>query len=154
MKVLGIDPGLNATGYSVIEADRCLNIGTIRPKNKSAHERILEICQNVKEIVTASHPDCAALEKAFFHKNIQSLIKTSELRGAIIFALQESNIKILEYTATEIKLTTTGNGRASKEQVRYFAEKMFTCGNTRVSHHAVDAVAIAYTATRRQRAKQ
>ncbi len=101
-----------------------------------------------------SNPDYAALEKAFYHKNIQSLIKSSELRGAIIYALQETNIRILEYTATEIKLTTTGNGRASKEQVRYFTEKMFSPGGSRVSNHAIDAIAIAYTATRKQRSKQ
>ncbi|OGC43158.1 crossover junction endodeoxyribonuclease RuvC [candidate division WOR-3 bacterium RBG_13_43_14] len=154
MKVIGIDPGTTATGYSVIEADRCLDIGTIRPKKKSLHERIFEICQAVKKIIALSNPDYAALEKAFYHKNIQSLIKASELRGAIILALQESNINILEYTATEIKLTTTGNGRASKEQVRYFTERMFARGNARVSNHAIDAIAIAYTATRKQRVRQ
>lgn len=151
MKIIGIDPGITATGYSVIEADCCLCIGTIRPVKASPHDRIFEICESIKEIISQSNPDYAALEKAFYHKNIQSLIKASELRGAIILALRQSKIRILEYTATEIKLTTTGNGRASKEQVRYFTEKMFNRGNTRVSHHAIDAIAIAYTASRKQR---
>ena len=154
MKIIGIDPGITATGYSVIEADRCLNIGTIRPKNKFPHERIYEICQAIKNIVDLAKPDYAALEKAFYHKNIQSLIKASELRGAIILALQESSMKLLEYSATEIKLTTTGNGRASKEQVRYFTEKMFARENVRVSNHAIDALAIAYTATRKLRVER
>ena len=151
MKVIGIDPGITATGFSVIEADQCLNIGTIRTKKTSPYERIMDICVSLKKIVNVSNPEYAALEKAFYHKNIQSLIKASELRGAIILALQENQIKILEYTATEIKLTTTGNGRASKEQVRYFTERMFTKKNTRVSNHAIDALAIAYTAMRKQR---
>ena len=68
------------------------------------------------------------------------------MRGAIILTLINSKIKIIEYTPAQIKLTTTGNGRASKKQVRYFIERIVMKNNKRASCHAIDALAIAYTA--------
>lgn len=150
MKVLGIDPGVTATGYGIIENEQCIEVGTIRPKVKTSHERLLEICQRITQIVSENAPDYAALEKAFYHKNIQSLIQSSELRGAIIVTLLNCQMNVVEYTPTQVKLTTTGNGRASKLQVRYMIEKILL-GEThkRVSHHATDALSIAYTASRK-----
>lgn len=150
MKVLGIDPGVTATGYGLIENERCIDVGTIRPKVRDPHERLTEICRHVTRLVTERVPDYAALEKAFYHKNIQSLIQSSELRGAIIVTLLNLGVNVVEYTPTQVKLTTTGNGRASKLQVRYIIEKILLGEkHKRVSHHATDALSIAYTAARK-----
>ena len=146
MKIIGIDPGITGTGYSLVADGTCTDIGTIRPKGTDPHHKVLEICTHIKQIVEQQQPEYAALEKVFYHKNIKTLIRASELRGAIILALLESGIAIKEYTATEIKLTTTGNGRASKAQVRYFIERVFTDRKKGASSHAIDAAAIAYTA--------
>lgn len=146
MKVIGIDPGITATGYGIIEDEKCICIGTIRPKKNESYDKIFEICEKIKQVIEENRPDFAALEKVFYHKNIQSLIRSSELRGAIILTLLTKEIKISEYTPAQIKLTTTGNGRASKKQVRYFIEKIMMGNNKRVSSHAIDAMAIAYTA--------
>jgi len=151
LKVIGIDPGITATGYSILEDGKCICLGTIRPPKKKSHSKIFEICSNIKELIVKNKPDCAALEKAFYCKNIQSLIRTSELRGAIILTLLENGVTITEYAPTQIKLTTTGNGRASKRQVRYFVERIITKNSKRVSSHATDALAIAYTASRKMR---
>jgi len=151
LKVIGIDPGITATGYSILEDGKCICLGTIRPPKKKSHSKIFEICSNIKELIVKNKPDCAALEKAFYCKNIQSLIRTSELRGAIILTLLENSVTITEYAPTQIKLTTTGNGRASKRQVRYFVERIITKNSKRVSSHATDALAIAYTASRKMR---
>lgn len=152
MKVLGIDPGVTATGYGIIEDETCTFIGTIRPKTKQTQERLLEICEKLKNIVAEYEPDCAALEKVFYNKNVQSLIRSSELRGALIITLLRMDISVVEYTPTQIKLTTTGNGRASKQQVRYMMEKTVLGEvHKRVSHHATDALSIAYTAARKMK---
>jgi crossover junction endodeoxyribonuclease RuvC len=152
LKVLGIDPGVTATGYGILQNEQCVDVGTIRPKAKQAHDRLISICENIKRIVEECQPDYAALEKAFYHKNIQSLIQSSELRGAIIVTLLNCGVQVVEYTPTQIKLTTTGNGRASKQQVRYMIEKiMLGQDHKRVSHHATDALSIAYTAVRKIR---
>ncbi len=154
MKVIGIDPGITATGYGLIENGKCTYTGTIRTKKKESHIKILEICKTIKLLLEENKPDVAVLEKVFYHKNIQSLIRSSELRGAIILTLLEQKIKIIEYTPAQIKLTTTGNGRASKKQVRYFIDRILLGNSKRISSHAVDAVAIAYTAIRKMGIKQ
>ena len=149
MKILGIDPGLTATGYGIIEDGKYIGAGTIRSKEKKGHAKILDICTKIKQLIDKNKPDIAVLEKVFYHKNVQSLIKSSELRGAIILTLLENDMPLTEYSATKIKLTTTGNGRASKEQVRYFISKILMSNNGQISNHATDALAIAYTATRK-----
>jgi crossover junction endodeoxyribonuclease RuvC len=151
LKVIGIDPGLTATGYGIIEDGNFISAGTIRSKEKKGCDKILDICTKIKQLLHDNKPDIAVLEKVFYHKNVQSLIKSSELRGAIILTLLENNMPLAEYTATKIKLTTTGNGRASKEQVRYFIGKILVSENSRISNHATDALAIAYTATRKMK---
>ena len=149
MKLIGIDPGIAATGYSIIDDKDCITGGTIRPKQNDTYHKMLEICTRIKSLVNDNKPDLVALEKVFHHKNIQSLIRSSELRGAIILTLLACQAKIVEYTPAQIKLTTTGNGRASKKQVRYFIEKTIMKHKSRLSSHAIDAVAIAYTASRK-----
>ncbi|UCD05551.1 MAG: crossover junction endodeoxyribonuclease RuvC [candidate division WOR-3 bacterium] len=149
MKLIGIDPGITATGYSIIDENNCITGGTIRPKQKDTYKKIVEICQCVQSLVSEHDPDYVALEKVFHHKNVQSLIRSAELRGAIIMTILSCGKDIVEYTPAQIKLTTTGNGRASKTQVRYFIEKAIMTDHNRLSSHAIDAVAIAYTATRK-----
>ncbi len=151
MKVIGIDPGIIATGYGILENGRCVCTGTIRPKTRGIYSKVFEICENIKQLIKKNKPDIASLEKVFHRKNIKSLIRSSELRGAIILILLENGIKITEYTPAQIKLTTTGNGRASKEQVRYFVERVIMENHERTSSHATDAIAIAYTAIRKMR---
>jgi crossover junction endodeoxyribonuclease RuvC len=151
MKIIGIDPGLNATGYGIIDHDAAFAAGTIRPKNKAGYARIAEICSRISDLIEENKPDVAALERVFYQKNIATLIRSSELRGAIILALHQRNMKVCEYTPTQIKLTTTGNGRATKNQVRFFVERLLMDRKQRLSNHAIDALAIAYTALRKTR---
>jgi crossover junction endodeoxyribonuclease RuvC len=149
LKVIGIDPGITATGYGIIEDGKSICIGTIRPKHRETYNKVLEICDYIKRLIDDNKPSCAALEKVFYHKNLQSLMRSSELRGAIIITLLSNNIKVIEYTPSQIKLVTAGNGRASKRQVRYFMEHVVMKNHIRSSTHAIDALAIAYTAARK-----
>jgi crossover junction endodeoxyribonuclease RuvC len=149
LKLIGIDPGITATGYSIIDEKNGITGGTIRPKQGDTYNKILHICTSIGSLVNDNKPDYVALEKVFHHKNIQSLMRSSELRGAIIVTLLSCGAKVVEYTPSQIKLTTTGNGRASKKQVRYFIEKAIMQDSPRLSSHAIDAVAIAYTASRK-----
>ena len=151
IKVIGIDPGVTATGFAIIQGQKGICTGTIRPKKADSYKKIEEICSMIEKIVRQHHPGLAALEKAFHHKNVASLVRISELRGAIIHTLIKTGTEIVEYMPTHVKLTATGNGRASKVQVRYFIERIFRTGDKPMSHHAVDALAIAYTACRRTR---
>jgi crossover junction endodeoxyribonuclease RuvC len=153
LKLIGIDPGITATGYSIVDENGEITGGTIRPKQGDTYYRILEICNHMRSLVNENNPDFVALEKVFHHKNVQSLIRSSELRGAIIMTILSCRTKIVEYTPTQIKLTTTGFGHASKQQVRYFIERAIMKDSQGLSNHAIDAVAIAYTAARKIRSQ-
>jgi len=147
--IIGIDPGLTATGYGIIRGSRVIHLGTIRPGRGDVFNRIQEICTRLESVVAEHRPGLAALEKAFYHKNVSSLVRVSEVRGAILRTLLQAGLKVTDYSPTSIKLTTTGSGRASKLQVRYFIERLFGTNGRRASHHAIDALAIAYTAYRK-----
>jgi crossover junction endodeoxyribonuclease RuvC len=149
LKIIGIDPGISATGYGVLEDGTVTNYGTIRPKKGKLYTKLSEICKNIELLISSDKPDLAVLEKVFRKKNIQSLLRLSELRGAIILTLTNKNIKIVEFTPAQIKLAITGNGRASKQQVRYFVERTILQSNKKVSSDAIDALAIAYTGARK-----
>jgi crossover junction endodeoxyribonuclease RuvC len=149
IKIIGIDPGVTATGFAIIQGQKGICTGTIRPKKADSYHKIDEICSALDEIIRQHRPGLAALERAFHHKNVASLVRISELRGAIIHTLIQTGTKIVEFMPTHVKLTATGNGRASKPQVRYFIERIFRLDVKPMSHHAIDALAIAYTAGRR-----
>lgn len=149
MKIMGLDPGISATGYGIILDSKKTICGTIRPAEKDYYKKISTICEKIKLLIKQYQPDIVSLEKAFYQKNVASLIKISELRGAILYLLIENRIDFLEYTPAQIKLATTGNGRASKQQVRFIIERVFTQNRPRISNHAIDALAIAYTAQHR-----
>ncbi len=148
---MGIDPGISATGYGIITDSKKVVYGTIRPSERNYYKKISVIGDKIKSLIKRYQPDFVCLEKAFYQKNVASLIKISELRGAIICLLLQKGIKFIEYTPAQIKLATTGNGRASKEQVRFIIERILLKNKTRISNHAIDALAIAYTAQRRQK---
>lgn len=154
MKIIGIDPGMSATGYGIIKDGKVTNCGTIRPKKGEVYTKLLEICKKIEELLNTDRPDLAVLEKVFYRKNVQSLLRSSELRGAIILTIISNKIKILEYAPAQIKLTTTGNGRASKQQVRYFVERTMLENNKRISSDAIDALAIAYTGARKMQSQK
>lgn len=149
MKIMGLDPGVSATGYGIIINGKKVICGTIRPKEKNYFKKISFICSKINAIIKKYHPEVVSLEKAFFQKNVASLIKISELRGAILYLLLQNKINLVEYTPAQIKLATTGNGRASKDQVRFIMERVVLKNKTRISNHAIDALAIAYTAMRK-----
>lgn len=151
MKIMGLDPGISATGYGIILDSNKTICGTIRPNEKNYYKKLSVICEKIKLLIKDYQPDIVSLERAFYQKNVASLIKISELRGAILYLLIENEIDFFEYTPAQIKLATTGNGRASKQQVRFIIERVFSQNKARISHHAIDALAIAYTAQQKQR---
>lgn len=123
MLVLGVDPGSRVTGYGLVEKDHnqmtCIQVGVINPPSKAPFfERIHYIFQTMHDIISEYKPRELAIEDIFFAKNIKSSLKLGHARGAVLIAAVESGLKIFEYSPLEIKKSTVGYGRASKEQVR------------------------------------
>ena len=123
MLVLGVDPGSRVTGYGLIEKDHdrmtCIQVGVVNPPSKAPFsERIHHIFQSMLDIMSDYQPQELAIEDIFFAKNVKSSLKLGHARGAVLVAAVESGLKIFEYSPLEIKKSTVGYGRASKEQVR------------------------------------
>ncbi len=149
MVIIGIDPGLARVGYGVIEVKkeekRLLDCGIIETqKNIKEENRLYEIYQDLKQLITKWHPDYAAVEKFFFYKS-STTISVVQARGVIMMTLGSHGIPISEYAPAQIKLNITGSGKATKKEV--LEAVMF---NLRLNYapkpdDSADALAIALT---------
>lgn len=147
MKVLGIDPGSNITGYGLIEkGPKGLTgkaFGEIRsPRGGTFSGRLLKIHREMTELIDSHEPDAVAMEEIFFGKNVQSLIKQGHARGVIILAAAQRGIPIFEYSPTRIKQAVVGYGHAGKDQVQSMVKIILGLSDI-PSLDASDALAIA-----------
>ena len=120
--ILGIDPGTNVMGYGVIRVignkAELVVMGVIdMRKEKDPYLRLGRIFERVTGIIDSYLPDEMAIEAPFFGKNVQSMLKLGRAQGVAMAAALERDIPIFEYAPLKIKLSITGNGAASKEQV-------------------------------------
>ena len=124
MRVLGIDPGLNRTGYALLEQQRkgwqLSEGGVIRSTpGLTLAERVQEIGNGLREVLAEFVPDAVAVEQVFSHSSHpKTAILMAHARGAILYAIAESATPLFHYTPTQIKRLLTGSGKASKEQVQ------------------------------------
>jgi crossover junction endodeoxyribonuclease RuvC len=152
MRIMGIDPGMAITGYSLLELKKSgysenitvVTSGSIQTcKKKSEEQRLLEIHQDLGMLIEKFSPDVASVEKLFFFKNVKTVMSVSQARGVILMTLAQHNIKIYEYTPLVVKQTVTGFGRAPKEQVKKACELILSSEIIPKLDDAVDAIAIA-----------
>ncbi|MBN2465747.1 crossover junction endodeoxyribonuclease RuvC [candidate division WOR-3 bacterium] len=153
MRILGIDPGLGATGYGVVEDGEATEFGLITTDSRQPiAERLRSLGEGVEEIVRRTRPARCALETLFFRSvGARSVIRSAEARGTIVYVLGRNCVPVTELTPATIKLAVTGSGRASKHQMNYMVKRLLGL-NERVSEHAADALAAAYCLSRRQSA--
>ena len=120
--ILGIDPGTNITGYGVIkgsgEVPVLITLGTINLSKFSDHYlKIKHIFDRTIGLIEEYKPDELAIEAPFYGKNVQSMLKLGRAQGAAIAAALSRSVPIFEYAPRKIKMSITGQGAASKEQV-------------------------------------
>ncbi len=152
MVILGIDPGTTKIGFGVIETDRnnlrCLDYGVIKTGRKGAgiySNTVLEISKLIKK----HRPNAAAVEKLFFFKNQKTIISVSQMRGVILFALENAGLPIHEFTPLEVKQSITNYGRAEKKQVQSMVRLVLKLKDEIKPDDAADALAIAICCTTR-----
>jgi crossover junction endodeoxyribonuclease RuvC len=122
--ILGIDPGLNTTGYGVIETPvggkvRLLEAGIVRSRSDELVGKIREIYDGVREIITTFSPTAVAIEELYSHYDRpRTAILMGHARGAICLAAAQSDIPVFPYAATKIKKLLTGSGHAPKDQMQ------------------------------------
>lgn len=119
---MGIDPGTIVMGYGIlrIENNRPIleTMGILQLNKYEDHYlRLRKIFERVLSLIDQYHPDELAIEAPFFGKNVQSMLKLGRAQGVAMAAALEREIPIFEYAPLKIKMSITGNGNASKEQV-------------------------------------
>lgn len=146
--IMGIDPGTNILGYSVICGDKntikILSNGILQLKKTDLHyTRLRIIYETTSTIIKKYKPHSLAIESPFFGKNIQSMLKLGRAQGAAILAAANHHIEIIEYSPRKIKQSVTGKGNASKEQVAYMIKSMLQLKELPEHLDETDALAAA-----------
>ena len=119
-RILGIDPGLRVTGYAVIDqGPRVVEAGVLRGEGKGLTERLLSIHKSLVEVLEQFKPEVMVVEQLYAHyAHPRTAILMGHARGAILLAAAERGLQTASYSATRIKKTITGSGRATKDQVQ------------------------------------
>jgi len=146
--ILGIDPGTIVMGYGLLHVNnnvlKPIGIGVVHLDKYEDHAlRLKKIFERVVSIIEEFKPDELAIEAPFFGKNVQSMLKLGRAQGVAIAAALSRNIPITEYSPKKIKLSITGNGNASKEQVAAMLQQILGLKNEHQFLDATDALGAA-----------
>ena len=146
--ILGIDPGTSITGYGLIKTvgpdPELITIGSIDLSKFDDHYlKIKHIFDRTVGIIEEYHPDELAIEAPFYGKNVQSMLKLGRAQGAAIAAALTYSIPIFEYAPRKIKMSITGRGAASKEQVASMLMQILKFNKLEVKLDATDGLAAA-----------
>lgn len=164
VRILGVDPGLNITGYGVLEVARgCIRVceaGVVRgtPKQPMA-ARLCEIRAGVADVIATLKPDAMAIEQLYSHyKHPRTAILMGHARGVICLSAAEAKLDVVNYSATQIKKVLTGNGRAPKSQMQLAIRRELALVEVPDPPDVADALAVAlchyYLRVRRTLAQQ
>jgi crossover junction endodeoxyribonuclease RuvC len=146
VRILGLDPGSQRTGYAVVEVDGArmayLVSGAIRATGESLAERLQEIFAGVDQLTHEFRPDEVAIERVFMHRNADSALKLGQARGAALSATFTVRPRVFEYAPREVKLAVVGTGAAQKDQVQLMVRRLMNIAGP-LAEDAADALAIA-----------
>ena len=149
MRILGIDPGLQRTGFGVIESQGARlsyvasgTISTLEAPRGDLPLRLKIIFEGVREVIQRYEPGCASVEIVFVNVNPQSTLLLGQARGAALAALVAADLAVTEYTALQMKKAIVGHGLASKAQVQEMVKRLLKLP-TLPGKDAADALGIA-----------
>jgi crossover junction endodeoxyribonuclease RuvC len=146
--ILGIDPGTSITGYGLIKTvgsdPELITIGSIDLSKFDDHYlKLKHIFDRTVGIIDEYHPDELAIEAPFYGKNVQSMLKLGRAQGAAIAAALSRSLPIFEYAPRKIKMSITGRGAASKEQVASMLMRILKFNKIEIKLDATDGLAAA-----------
>jgi crossover junction endodeoxyribonuclease RuvC len=148
VRVFGIDPGSERTGYGCVETDgsrhRIVVCGAISsPALASFPDKLLRIHRQLTAILEECRPDSVAIENLFHSVNVRSALRLGHARGVAMLAAVEAGVPVFEYTPAEIKRAVVGYGRADKPQVQHMIKLILGLAEVPSPHDAADALAVA-----------
>jgi crossover junction endodeoxyribonuclease RuvC len=151
MKIIGVDPGLAITGYSIMEkvgsSYRICDAGIIKNSpTLPIHSRLHAIHREIKRLIELHGVQAIALETPFLGKNAQNFLKLGYIRGAIYLLVHDYSLELFEFTPTQVKVSVTGFGGASKEQVARVITRFFPQIAMPTTFDLTDAIAISLCA--------
>lgn len=146
--ILGIDPGTTIMGYGIIKSSNknieVIAIGIIELHKLSDHYlKLKRIFERTSQLIDQYNPDELSIEAPFFGKNVQSMLKLGRAQGAAISAALNRSVPIFEYAPRKIKLSITGSGSASKEQVAAILQNTLKLEELPKKLDATDGLAVA-----------
>ncbi len=146
--ILGVDPGLNATGWGILDVDANsrahLHWGTIRPPNGERSLRLLAIRDAVEDVISRYSPVVLAIERPFNHRNVHTAIALGQAQAAAMLAAASHGLSVHEYPPRTVKETVAGDGSASKDAISQALVSRLGLDSLDASADAADALAIAY----------
>jgi crossover junction endodeoxyribonuclease RuvC len=155
VRVLGVDPGTQVTGYGVIETGngngvpglgRLIECGVFRfARSNSLPHRLAELHHAIAELIERHQPSVLALEDAFYHKNVRTTLVLGHARGVILLAAQQAELDIAQYAPAMIKKTVVGAGAAKKTQVGAMVAQLLRLKDAPQPSDAADGCAAALT---------
>lgn len=147
MRVLGIDPGLEKTGWGIVDTDgsslRFVAGGQVKSSPKDPmSKRLTDLYDGLRDILESYKPDAAAIEEVFVNSNARTSLKLGQARGVGILVPALSNLAVAEYSPTEIKKAVVGKGSADKSQVEFMVKVLLPKAKV-TSADMADALAVA-----------
>jgi len=149
MRILGIDPGLQVCGYACLETDidnqRLIEAGVIRTAGDSSIEaKLNQIARDIESLLEKFRPEIVAVEELYSHyTHPRTAILMGHARGVILQRCAQAVIEVRGFSATRIKKSITGNGRASKQQIQRTIQTLLSLPNVPEPHDIADAIAVA-----------
>ena len=148
MRIVGIDPGSERTGYGCVETDgrrhRLVTFGAIAAAaGDTFPDRLARIHRELAALLAKMRPDCVAVESVFHAANARSALKLGHARGVALLAAVEAGCPIVEYTPAEVKRAVVGYGRAEKRQVQHMIKLLLGLAQPPTPYDASDALAVA-----------
>ncbi len=148
MRIFGIDPGSERTGYGCVETDGSRHAIVIcgaitTPTPAPFPDKLLAIHARLSRLIDECRPDAAAIESLFYAVNVRSALKLGHARGVAMLAAVEAGLPVFEYTPAEIKRAVVGHGRAEKPQVQHMMKLLLGLRAAPTPHDAADALAVA-----------
>ena len=147
MFVLGVDPGLAATGYGIVASGdplRAVAAGVVRTDpNAPMAERLAELYDDLSALIAEHRPTAGAIEEVFANRNLHTVMGVGRASGVAMLAMTRAGLAVSEYTPSAVKLAVTGYGDAAKEQVQAMVARRLGLAAPPRPADSADALAVA-----------
>jgi crossover junction endodeoxyribonuclease RuvC len=148
VKIFGIDPGSERTGYGCVERSgsrhHLVTCGSLAaPSSATFPQRLQHIHAGLSALLAECRPDGVAIESIFHSRNVRSALKLGHARGVALLAASEAGLCVHEYAPAEVKLAVVGYGRAQKPQIQHMVKLLLGLDAAPSPHDIADALAVA-----------